>query len=183
MGCVGQSDREHLEYRKKTDDMGNKYAQYVHKLFAVEWGIPEYMVKPFETKDEQCDIGENRFGLEIKYDEKSIKSKNIYIEIAEKSVPSRETYTRSGIYRVDNSWLFLIGNYDIYYVFYIDYIRKMNTERNWARVETSTSQGFLMPHKQARDLSLYFTLLKEEEEKNEFEQLDFSFLKPIPDHI
>ena len=173
---MGQSDVEHLENRIKLDDMGNKYAQYIHKIFAIEWCVPEHMVKPYETQGEQWAIGENKLGVEIKYDEKSIKSPNLYIEVKEKSVPSKPTYSASGIYRVDNSWLFLIGNYDIYYVFEIDAIRRLESEGDWRRVKTPTSLGFLLPKTEAEKAAINFSVLKEKNKtEDEWEQLALDY--------
>ena len=148
------------DYRREMSEKGTKYENYIYPIFAKEWGVPESWVKPYQEKDEQIDIGENSLGVEIKYDEKSIKSKNIYIETAEKSVPYKPDYTPSGIYRDDNSWLFAIGNYDIYYVFLINHLRELESLDGWGRVETPTSRAFLMPHKEAEKLALNFTRLK-----------------------
>ena len=181
MGCMGKPSMSYDDYRKEMSKKGTEYENYIYPIFAKEWGVPEDWVKPYAEKDQQIKIGENWLGVEIKYDEKSIKSPNLYIEVEEKGHEKRIDYTRSGIFRPDNTFLFLIGNYDIYYVFEIDTIRKLF--KNYKTIENGrcTSKGFLLPKPQARESAINVSVLKEE---NEFEQLAFHWaIQPFPKQI
>jgi hypothetical protein len=82
-------------------------------------------------------------GAEIKRDDNFRKTGNLYLEIAEKSHPSKPEYTPSGIYRPDNSWLFVIGDEKTAYIFSTKYLQLL-AER-YKVVETPTSRGLLMP--------------------------------------
>ena len=178
---MGKSSMSYDDYRREMSVKGTAYENYIYPIFAKEWSIPEFWVKPFEGRNEQIYVGENRLGVEIKYDEKSIKSSNLYIEIEEKSHPEKPKYQRSGIFRRDNTFLFLIGNYDIYYVFEIDTIRELSDDYKTIEIARCTSKGFLLPKEQARKSAINVSVLKEE---NEFEQLAFHWsIQPFPRQI
>ncbi len=70
------------------------------------------------SKRYQIEVGENLQGFEIKYDDWCSKSGRISIEIAEKSRndPLLQ-WTPSGIYRNDNTWLYIQGNYSVLFIF------------------------------------------------------------------
>lgn len=70
------------------------------------------------SKRYQIEVGENLQGFEIKYDDWCTRSGRLSIEIAEKSrndplLP----WTPSGIFRDDNTWLYIQGNYEILFIF------------------------------------------------------------------
>lgn len=89
--------------------------------------------------------GENMLGAEIKRDGQFRETGNLYIEIAEKSHPDRATYVPSGIFREDNSWLFVIGDEETVYIFSTKYLRLLTKSRGWRKVEKPTSVGYLCP--------------------------------------
>jgi hypothetical protein len=62
-------------------------------------------------------VGENLQGFEIKYDSRFLDTNRLSIEIAEKSKASNPLWVSSGIYRSDNSWLYIQGNYRCIYIF------------------------------------------------------------------
>lgn len=105
--------------------------------------------------------GENINGIEIKYDKKSCQTDNLYIETAEKSDAANPNYVPSGIFKDDNSWAYAIGDYVRIYVFSIKQLRFLYHRDVYKRVETPTSQGFLLPLKSAENWSLF--ILKERE--------------------
>ena len=139
------------DYRKEKSDKGNKFEDYVYPILCKEWGVK---FTPYKTKYQQYNVGENSFGIEIKFDEKSINSPNLYIETEEKSDPSLLSFSKSGIYRKDNSWLYLIGNYDIFYIFLKKRLKDLHNSNKYDEVETKTSQGFLIPQAEAVNLAL-----------------------------
>jgi|2_EtaG_2_1085320.scaffolds.fasta_scaffold04242_5 hypothetical protein len=99
----------------------------------------------FKTKDYEVKIGENTAGIEIKYDKRFRQTGNLYIEVAEKSHPNNPKWVYSGIYRADNSWLYLIGDYKGYWLFGVGALVEMHKCGEFRFVTTGTSQGFLLP--------------------------------------
>lgn len=65
----------------------------------------------------QYEVGENLQGFEIKLDRPFLETGRLSIEIQEKSHASIPVWTNSGIYRDDNSWLYIQGNYKRFYIF------------------------------------------------------------------
>src|SRR5574342_801529 len=82
------------------------------------------------SKKYQYSIGENLQGFEIKYDGRCTGDRGtkatgrLSIEIAEKSSASNEEWVSSGIYRTDNAWLYIQGNYQCLWVFGKKQLRK-----------------------------------------------------------
>lgn len=93
-------------------------------------------------------------GIEIKFDDKMDKTGNIYIETAEKSNPKNPRYVDSGIYRIDNSWLYLTGNYSSIFIFGKQHLKLMSEKGNFRTVQTDTSKGFLVPISDAKKYCL-----------------------------
>jgi len=90
--------------------------------------------------------GENRGGFEIKHDLMAKKTGNLYIEIAEKSVATRENYFPSGIYREDNGWLYIIGDYNFpLFIFCKTSLKILHKQKRFVETKTPTSMGFLLP--------------------------------------
>ena len=142
MGCMGQPS---IEYNRKLA-MGNRFEEYVYPHLYDTWGV---LIESCKTYEEQCDVGENYFGIEIKYDDMSKRTTNIYIETAEKSDESKPDFSNSGIHRVDNSWLFLNGTETKFYIFLIKELRILEQTEDWITTGNPTSKGFLIPKKDA----------------------------------
>ena len=187
MGYVGQPSMN--KNYKECFDRGDKYENFVYPILREEWGVN---MIPHKTQSTQLK-GENSFGVEIKFDEKSIKSPNLFIEYKErreKDDGTLSTWEWSGIYRgdyfEDNSWLYLIGNYDIFYIFLKKRLKDLHSSNKYyeARGKTvdgnETSMGFLLPKIEAKTLAL--DVINITNASNKSEQLDFDYLKPIPDH-
>lgn len=113
------------------------------------WPLIAYTSKNWQLK------GETSSGVEIKYDQGCIKTGNHYIEVAEKGNSENANYVPSGIYRTDNSFLYLIGTYDAAYLFSKPQLQRVYESRNsWQRLgiretEIPTSKGFLFPMESA----------------------------------
>ena len=94
-------------------------------------------------------IGENKVGIEIKYDEISQTTGNLFIEVAEKRKAENPNWVLSGIMRQDNCWGYLIGNYDEAYLFLKRHLK--NLQVKYPTVSpiiingSKTSKGFLLP--------------------------------------
>src|SRR4030043_524633 len=108
-------------------------------------GIP---IVGYTSKKYQIKYGENRAGVEIKFDDRMKETGNVYIETAEKANPANPYFVPSGIYRNDNSWLYAIGNYDVIYIFAkktLCLLHGQAAKRGFKTTEIATSKGMLMP--------------------------------------
>jgi hypothetical protein len=135
--------------RKKKD--GLEYQDFiVDKL--CEIGIP---ILCYSSLKYQYNVGESKGGIEIKLDDRLAETGNLYIEVSEKSNSKNKDYISSGIYRNDNTWLYIIGNYKVIYIFAKLHLRMVyediSREKFFRRVQTPTSQGFLLPAKYAEE--------------------------------
>ena len=183
MEFMGQSSMN--KNYKECFERGDKYEDFVYPIFCEEWGVK---LIPYKTKIGQR-TGENSFGVEIKFDEKSITSKNLFIEHEERCEDGGgfTEWRKSGIYRMDNSWLYLIGNYDIFYIFLKKRLKDLHSSKKYFEVcgktadGNETSKGFLLPKSEAGTLALDVVSMKKT--PNEREQLDFDYLQPIPKHL
>jgi len=135
---------EEYEINKRDGDL---YADFISDVF-----YDKYFIQLSHFKSKQYQLkGENKQGIEIKFDNQYEKTGNLYIEVAEKSNAMNLNYYESGIYRKDNTWLYVIGNYKIIYVFSKTILRLIhnwkdtNGDKRYREVETSTSQGYLLP--------------------------------------
>lgn len=137
------------EYETKLEK-GLKFQDYVvEKLYDI--GLP---IISYSSKKYQVMVGENKCGFEIKFDDCMKNTGNIYIEIAEKSNANNLNYVDSGIFRTDNTWLYIIGDYNKLFIFDKRLLKRVFNNKyyknfNGRYVETATSKGFLIPVKYA----------------------------------
>jgi len=110
------------------------------------WNLLGLAIVQYSSEVYQRIVGESRTGVEIKYDQKFGKTRNLWIEVAEKARPREGPYVPSGIYRQDNSWLYSIGDYDTIFFFPKVLLRALHASGRWPVVEnnTRTSEGFLL---------------------------------------
>ncbi len=87
----------------------------------------------FGSKAYQFVKGESIQGVEIKLDNHWTGTNRLSIELAEKSRQDRPTYAWSGIYRADNTWLYIQGNRTGFFVF-------LKHQLRWV-YETKTAAG------------------------------------------
>lgn len=138
------------EYRDNLRD-GNEFQDYA-TIQLLKCGI---VVNQFSSEKYQSEYGESSSGIEIKYDRKFRETGNFYIEYQEKSNKNNPYYVDSGILRKDNTWLWVIGDYDDLYIvpkkdlrrLYIWTRRHLETAAaNGIRlIEKETSRGMLVP--------------------------------------
>lgn len=133
-------------YYKEKLEQGTRYQDFISLVLINELGIA---LSCFNSREYQYKLGENRQGIEIKYDDMFKSTGNIYIEVAEKSNPNNEVYVISGVMRVDNSWLYLIGDYETVFIFGKSTLRKLYKTGRFKEVKNLTSKGFLLNKKQA----------------------------------
>jgi hypothetical protein len=137
------------EYYESKLKSGEQYQDFVHELFIQYLRIE---LTFYTTKLDQYKIGENEQGIEIKFDDRLKETGNLYIEYAEKSHPSKTEYFPSGISRDDNSWLYVIGNYEDVFIF--GKRQLYGVKDAFKHVVTPTSKGYLIPKKEALKLCL-----------------------------
>lgn len=142
---------------------GQEFQDYVFdKLYEI--GIP---LISYSSKKYQIEKGENKAGVEIKFDDNFAKTNNFWIEVAEKYDPKQEDWFDSGIKRDDNTWLYIIGNYDIFYIFAKRHLMSLlnkesaNGKKKYPiRISSrKTSKGFLLDKQMADCIAtrvLYF---------------------------
>jgi len=128
-------------YYKEKLEQGLYFQDYVIELLYKN-GIP---LISYSSKEYQNMIGENKAGIEIKNDNNFRKTGNLYIEIAEKSNAENISFVSSGIYRNDNTWLYLIGDINKIYVLSKKQLKILHQSKKYKEVETQTSKGFLLP--------------------------------------
>jgi hypothetical protein len=87
-------------------------------------------VQNLASKRFQLEVGENLQGFEIKLDNLCTKTGRLAIEVAEKSQRSVSSWTPSGIMREDNSILYIQGNYDCFWVFAKNWLRRYLAEKS-----------------------------------------------------
>jgi len=138
------------EYYKEKLEQGLRFQDHVTELLIKELGIS---LSTYSSREWQL-RGENKQGIEIKFDDKHKETGNFYIEIKEKSDPANPAYANSGIYRKDNTWLYIIGDYDRVYVFGKTFLQNLHKSGKCREVKTSTSIGFLLPQEMADRYSL-----------------------------
>ena len=98
------------------------------------------------SKKYQYERGENLQGFEIKLDTRCLEMGRLSIEVAEKTNRDAEFWTPSGIFRNDNSWLYIQGNYSIVYVFAKNWLRRWHDAKRPEIFEShGTVRKFYLP--------------------------------------
>jgi hypothetical protein len=134
-------------YRQNMTEAGLVYQDFVSDLLDRVIGL---RVAVYGSKFYQYQKGESRTGVEIKFDQKYADTGNLYIETDEKAIPRHGDYARSGIWRGDNTKLFVIGNYEEIFVFPLHRLQSLCRSGHYREVRTPTSIGFLLPAADAR---------------------------------
>lgn len=137
------------EYRAAKIVTGGIYQDFVVDALSSLIGLH---VQVYTSKVYQFSVGESRQGVEIKNDEKYATTGNLWIETGEKARPREGDYAKSGIYRGDNSWLYVIGNYDTIFVFPKTLLILLHRSGKYMQREngTKTSIGFCLPNVDAK---------------------------------
>lgn len=135
------------EYYQSKLKEGLEYQDFIVDELRKKYGL---IISVYSSTKYQIERGETAQGIEIKYDGRMADTGNLYIEVAEKSRPSISQYTMSGIYREDNTWLYLIGNYNEAFIFAKNMLRIMYEKKStWSRygiheIKKETSLGFIV---------------------------------------
>lgn len=116
------------------------------------WALQEHrglVTVPYRSKLFQFNEGESTGGVEFKFDAKSMQTPNLYIEKQEKRHAAQTEWYDSGIWREDNTWLFVIGNLKKIWVFSKNMLKGLDGSEKVRPVETATSKGYLLPQEEA----------------------------------
>ena len=156
---MGQPSMSKSEYYNMKLAEGEMFEDYVYEHFREIWGID---IKSCNTYSEQINIGENYFGMEIKYDGLHEETDRLFIEYQEKRRSKNPNYVPSGIRRTDNSWLYLIGNFQVFYIFSVKDLRMaLEAKDEWGNykhirkeIGRGTSCGFLLQKNEIQDYAL-----------------------------
>jgi hypothetical protein len=130
----------------------HRFELYIDNMFK-EQGVD---IGVFYDKDSQYS-GESRAGIEIKYDDKSLKTPNLYIEYQER-LNEGEPWVDSGILKNDNTIYWAIGNYEfVYFIAKKDLVNILNGDLDiqirHVAAKTGTSKGFLLNKNDAKKIS------------------------------
>lgn len=93
---------------------GLKFQDFVTDYLLHQKG---FIIQNFSSKYYQYNYGENPQGIEIKLDRRCTDTGRCSIEVGERSSLKVPSFTPSGILRGDNSWLYITGNYKIFFLF------------------------------------------------------------------
>jgi len=137
-------------------NIGHEFQDYVIQYISKNMGIS---ISVFQSKKFQFNIGETVQGVEIKYDARStgdctykecLATGNVGIEVAEKSSQYNADFIDSGIYRRDNSWLYIVGNYHCAWIFSKAHLQKLHKSNTYKTIKTlPTIKTMLLPVKDA----------------------------------
>ena len=139
--------KSNSEYYKNKLSSGLEYQDFVaEELYKLGLPIFNYSSKKYQIK-----YGENKLGVEIKHNEMFDSTGNLWIETKEKSNPDNPYYVDAGIYRNDNSWLYITGTRKVIYVFSKKFLRQLLECKKYTLIENNrkSSWGYLMPRSDA----------------------------------
>jgi hypothetical protein len=112
------------------------------------------VLQNLSSKKYQLAVGENIQGFEIKLDTRCTDTGRLSIEVAEKSRRDNERWVDSGIWRNDNTWLYIQGNRDLLFVFPKKALQWWYRKRKPELLDfNGTIRRFFLPMKQARQLA------------------------------
>lgn len=104
---------EYTTYREGCTDDADEFQDFVVDTILAHLKIP---ICVYSSKKYQYNKGESANGVEIKFDRKLAETGNLYIETAEKAQPRSGDYAPSGIFRSDNTWLWIQGNREVLFI-------------------------------------------------------------------
>jgi len=111
-------------------------------------------LQPFTSKKYQYNKGESFQGWEVKLDNRCTDTERLSIEVSEKTKASNDIWVLSGIYRNDNTWLYIQGNYLVLYVFIKSILISLHKSNKYEIGESyGTVRKFYLPLKDAERYS------------------------------
>lgn len=128
-------------------EVGSQFQDFV----CIELAKDGVILQNINSKKFQYEIGENLQGFEIKYDARctgdagTTPTNRLSIEIAEKTDELNYSYVNSGIYRGDNTWLYIQGNYKCFWIFSVKHLRLMYETGKYEERTLPTIKTFYLP--------------------------------------
>lgn len=128
-------------------EIGEKFQDFV----CIELAKENIILQNINSKKFQYETGENLQGFEIKYDARctgdggTVATNRLSIEIAEKTAAQNKFYIDSGIYRDDNSWLYIHGNYMMFWIFNKKLLRMLHKTGRYKEGIMPTVKKFYLP--------------------------------------
>src|SRR5262245_10222063 len=105
----------------------------------------------YASREYQYKVGESKTGIEIKQDSRYAETGRLFIE-TESRRPPNTRYIPSGIFRKDNSWLYIIGNYNTLFIFSKKFLQQLSEATQNGRprydiieIDRGTAKGFCLP--------------------------------------
>jgi hypothetical protein len=139
--------RELNSGHKDSFEVGNEFQDFV----CMELAKQNIILQNINSKKFQFEVGENLQGFEIKYDSRctgdngTVATNRLSIEIAEKTRAENSDFIPSGIYRNDNSWLYIQGNYMNFWIFSKNLLQKLHNSGRYEESELPTVKKFYLP--------------------------------------
>jgi len=155
---------EMTEYYKEKLAQGTEFQDFIALTLLDNLGFP---LSCFNSKKYQYQFGENRQGVEIKFDDRFKETGNLFIEIAEKTNAINKDFIPSGIMRNDNSWLYVIGNYQNVFIFGKTTLKHLYKSGRYRQVEIPTSKGFLLDTESVRKYAEKTIIIDENKKQEE----------------
>lgn len=128
-------------------EVGNEFQDFV----CMELAKHNIILQNINSKKFQYKTGENLQGFEIKYDARCTGDMNttptnrVAIEIAEKTCADNANYIQSGIYRKDNTWLYIQGNYMMFWIFSKKLLQQLHKTKRYEERQMPTILNFYLP--------------------------------------
>ncbi|HON98597.1 MAG TPA: hypothetical protein PK222_10165 [Bacteroidales bacterium] len=128
-------------------EVGNEFQDFV----CIELAKQGIILQNINSKKFQFNVGENLQGFEIKYDARctgdrgTTATNQLSIEIAEKTKADNTKFIPSGIYRNDNSWLYIQGNFKMFWIFSKKLLILLHRSRRYNEHELPTIKKFYLP--------------------------------------
>ena len=128
-------------------EVGNEFQDFV----CIELAKHGIILQNINSKKYQYETGENLQGFEIKYDARCTGDRNteatnrLSIEIAEKTKAENPEFIPSGIYRTDNSWMYIQGNYMMFWIFPKKILKLLHQSKRYPEDEMPTIKKFYLP--------------------------------------
>lgn len=130
-------------------EVGNTFQDFV----CIELAKEHIILQNINSKKFQYEVGENLQGFEIKLDNRfngyypndKPATNQLSIEIAEKTKAENPQYVLSGIYRNDNSWLYIQGNPKCFYIFSKKMLIGLHKSGKYKEHELPTVKKYYLP--------------------------------------
>ena len=132
-------------------EVGNEFQDFV----CIELAKQGIILQNINSKKFQFNVGENLQGFEIKYDARctgdrgTTATNQLSIETAEKTKAENAKFIPSGIYRNDNSWLYIQGNFKTFWIFSKKLLILLHRSGRYKEHELPTIKKFYLPMEDA----------------------------------